>query len=399
MKKLVKPLHALYITQFLSAFADNMVLFLTLAVISLNNYPSYYLGVVQAAFFFAYVILAPFVGIFADKNAKSNVLLIGNLIKGLGVALLIVGVNPVLSYLVVGFGAVIYSPAKYGILPDLTKNEDELLNANGKVEAFTILSILVGSVFGGFLATKAESIGMTIPVLICILFYVISMVGTLWITKIEGNKGISYKGSVSNFFKDFKTLFKDPSINFSLIGSGAFWMSSAVIRLGFIALIPLTALGITSLDKISMLVATTAVGIVIGSLVTHYLVPAKHFYKCIRYGYLLAIVAIISVFSTSHIIFTIATLLIVGFMGGVFIVPLNTVIQDRGKVMIGAGKTVAVQNFINNLLMLIGVGLYTLITMSGTALSIKIALVGMGVLLIIFMLFLTFILGQLQNKN
>jgi len=382
MKKQAKPLQALYFTQFLSAFADNMVLFITLAIIMQKTLGDFYIGIVQAAFFVAYIILAPFVGLLADRNPKAKILMLGNGIKGIGILLLFLELDPALSYAIVGIGAVIYSPAKYGILPQLTKDENDLLVANGKIEGYTILAILTGTVAGGFLAAYSIPLAM----LACLLFYLLSAGLSLLIPNIDGTKSGSYKTAFQDFFRDIRDLFLIPKSQFSLIGTASFWMTSAVLRLAMFAWIPLV-LGITTTDKISMIVASTGIGIVIGSLVTPFLIPAKKYYRSYIYGFFM--VAIIFLFAgVSNLYLSIALLLFIGFMGGVFIVPMNSALQEVGHQKMGAGRAIAVQNFANNVLMLVGVGLYTLLSSQGV--GVITSILGMGGLLLLFVFYLMF---------
>jgi MFS transporter, LPLT family, lysophospholipid transporter len=355
----MKPIQTLYVTQFLSAFADNMILFITLAIIKQNAYPDYYIGVVQASFLVAFVVLAPFVGAYADKNAKAHVLLVGNAIKAIGIIALFMNIDPAVSYGIVGIGAAVYSPAKYGILPSLTHSESELLKANARIEGFTIMAILLGSVCGGLLA----KLSLNGSILACFAFYLISLLMTLQIPKIQGNSNIRYIKEAKAFASDFTILFKDRATRFSLLGTGSFWMTSSVVRLAIIAWVP-AHLGIQSIDQISMLVAITGIGIMAGALMTPKLIPARKYYNSYVFG-LLMIVSILLFPLITNLSVTIVLLLLVGFSGGVFIVPMNTVLQDRGQGMVGAGKTIAVQNLLENAMMLAGVGLYTQISKIG----------------------------------
>lgn len=371
-----KPLQKLYFTQFLSAFADNMILFITLAIIHQRAYPDFYIGVVQGAFLLAYVVLAPFVGSFADKNAKSQVLLAGNALKAAGIVALLAGLNPAWSYAIVGVGAAVYSPAKYGILPELTNGDSELLKANARLEGYTIFAILTGSVCGGFMA----KLSITTATVVCLAIYLVSLLMTLSIPKLPGNPAIRYSKDIRLFFRDLVTLFADPKTRFSLLGTGSFWMTSSVVRLAVIAWVPLH-IGIESVDQISMLVAVTGVGIMLGAILTPYFIPLKRFFNAYRFGLLMVFVLLLVPF-VYNLYLTIALLLLIGFCGGVFIVPMNAVLQDEGHRKVGAGKTIAVQNLMDNGLMLIGVGGYTQITKLGV--SPDSSLVGIAVILLLF---------------
>jgi LPLT family lysophospholipid transporter-like MFS transporter len=380
LQRILKPLNALLFTQFLSAFADNMILFITLAMIKQYALPDFYIGVVQGAFLFAFVILAPFVGAFADKNSKSHVLLIGNAIKAVGIVALFAGLDPAISYAIVGIGAAVYSPAKYGILTELTATESELLHANAKMEAFTILAILTGSLAGGMLSQYSLSLAMVV----CLALYVISLLASFLIPKGPSNAAIRYNREMLIFFKDTAKLFADRKTRFSLIGTGSFWMSSAVFRLAIIAWAPIH-LAIQSLDQISMLTAITGIGIMFGALLTPKLIPIKRYFNAYRFGALMIVAMLIFPF-LNNLILTIVLLLVIGFAGGVFIVPMNSALQEEGHKMVGAGKTIAIQNMVENVLMLAGVGVYTQITKLGT--SADGSILGVALIMILFVAFL-----------
>jgi MFS transporter, LPLT family, lysophospholipid transporter len=384
-----RSLKILYFSQFLSAFADNMILYITLAIINANHYPAIYLAIVQACFLLAYVVLAPFVGTFADRNAKSAVLWMGNGIKGAGILLLILGLDPAFCYAIVGIGAALYSPAKYGILTELTSTDHELLKANAKLEGYTIFAILTGSVAGGFLA--GYSIGLAMGA--TMLLYAISLGVALWIPKRPGRDNLRYAKELRIFFSDTARLFDNPKTSFSLIGTGSFWMTSAVVRLAIIAWIPLH-LGITSINIISMLTAVTGVGIIIGSLSTPALIPVRKYFNSYRYGLFMVLLLLILPW-LHNVTATIGLLLLVGFSGGVFIVPMNTALQEAGNGMVGVGKTIAVQNLVENVLMLAGVGLYSIVGTKG--ISVETSLTGIALVLFLFVGYLILQLRKVKD--
>ncbi|QQE74343.1 lysophospholipid transporter LplT [Brevibacillus composti] len=387
MRFRMRPLQALYFTQFLSAFADNMILFVIANLLQDNGFSPVMLALVSMAFFLPYIILAPLVGPFADKHPKSYVLVIGNLIKVLGVLLLLVIDQSsilllMLSYFTVGVGAVVYSPAKYGILPELTKNEEELFHANARIEAYTIIAILTGIGGGGAIAAMTPTV---VSSLICLGMYGLSVLMTFAIPRINGNPMTRYGTETRLFFAHFFQLLKKPETGFAIIGTGAFWMSSAVLRVAVIAWIPIS-LGIDPKSSaVSLILATTSIGIITGAFLAPRLIPLQRFYRSLLYGFLMFV--LILLFPFFHITaVSIVLLLMVGFMGGVFIVPMNTVLQDEGKKMMGTGKTIAIQNFAENALMLIGSGIYYIIVYLGV--SISGAIVAQGLLLLLFLLYL-----------
>lgn len=377
MKFRPSPLGALFGAQFLSAFVDNMILFIAQAIIRRDGYPDYYLPFVQSTFLASYILLSPWVGRFADKKAKANVLIVGNFVKTAGVALLLLEANPALSYAVVGIGAVIYSPAKYGILPFLTRGEDELLRANSGLESYTILAILAGSVTGGFLADMS----ITLALAISIALYGASIGINTFIPKDAGNRSISYGNAIREFFSDTATLLRHPQSHYSLVGTGSFWLASAVLRMIIFAWVPLT-LGITSGTAISMIIAVTGIGIAVGATVTPYLISIRTYRRTVWFGFAMGL-GIMAFLMISSLPVTVVFLLLVGALGGIYIVPMNACLQQVGHHTVGAGKTIAVQNFMENTFMFLGVGAYTLATKGGVATNASLAATGIVLLLLV----------------
>ncbi|MFB9330637.1 lysophospholipid transporter LplT [Paenibacillus aurantiacus] len=389
----LSPLNAVVLTQFLSAFADNLNFFLIVGMVKRQGVenPDTTVAYIQIAFLCAYVLLAPIVGAFADKKAKSHVLLIGNLLKAAGIALLLFGLPPALCYLFVGIGAVVYSPAKYGILTELTNSEDELLRANAKVEGSTILAILLGTVAGGFLAQNSD-----LPaILVCLALFLISLAMTLLIPARGGDPSIRYGTEAMQFLRDAGTLFRNPRSRFSLIGTGSFWLTAAVLRIALIAWLPVN-LGITDTDQQSMMIGTTAIGVVVSAFVTPRWVPAGMLHRAFYFG-LLMVAMVMSAAFTHTLWLTILLLFLIGLFGGIFVIPLNTMLQEEGKSLIGAGKTIAVQNFSENVLTVSGLTIY--LTLSEMGVSVNGSVIGTGVVLLLFILFLSTQMGKIRTTR
>ncbi|MCS7464347.1 lysophospholipid transporter LplT [Paenibacillus doosanensis] len=393
----LKALNALYVTQFLSAFADNMSLLVIAGLLTRGGFSAESLALVTMAFFLPYIILAPFVGPFADKYPKSRVLIAGNAVKLLGIVLLLLIdtsgiVWLMLCYFTVGVGAVIYSPAKYGILPELTGTNEELFKANSRIEAYTILAILTGIGGGGAVVAAVPPVYAS---LVCAALYAISLAMTLRIPRIPGDASIRYAKEALLFYRSAGRLFRHPVTAFSLVGTGAFWMSSAVLRTAVLAWIP-AALGYKEGDvRVSLLLATTSIGIIIGAFLAPRLVTLTHFYRSVRFGFIMAVLVLLFPW-IHHTGVAIAFLLAVGCMGGVFIVPMNTVLQEEGLRIAGAGKTIAVQNLTENTLMLVGSALYYAAVNYGA--SISGAIVLQGGLLLLFLVYLGLRIGKVKPE-
>ncbi|MDN9011505.1 lysophospholipid transporter LplT [Brevibacillus laterosporus] len=393
-----KALKYLYITQFLSAFADNMALFVIANLLRQNGFSPVALALVSMAFFVPFIVMAPVVGPIADKHSKTAVLLVGNFLKLLGIVLLMsVDHQSIIalmaSYFTVGIGAVVYSPAKYGILVELTENEMELFEANSRIEAYTILAILLGIGGGGAIAAVTS---VVVSSSICLLLFAASIAMTFYIPMQRGNRHIKIGKEVRLFFENFQLLYRHPTTHYALIGTGAFWMSSAVLRIAVLAWIPL-ALGFAENDfRVSLILATTSIGIIGGAFFAPKVIPLSRFTKAILYGFLMT--GCIMLFPWIHSTFiAILMLLAVGFMGGVFIVPMNTVIQEQGLQIIGSGKTIAVQNFVENSLMLGGTVIYYAVAYMGG--SVSFAILFQGILLVVFLGYLVIKIPEVDRAR
>jgi LPLT family lysophospholipid transporter-like MFS transporter len=375
-------LQAVVWTQFLSAFADNLNFFLIVGMVKREGVsdPDGTVTYIQMAFLFAYVILAPIVGAFTDKKAKSRVLLLGNVLKATGILLLLFGISPAICYFFVGVGAVVYSPGKYGILSELTKSEGELLRANAQVEGSTILAILLGTVAGGFLAVNSD-----LPaILVCLFIYLLSLGMTFLVPVKAGNPHIRYREAAGQFFRDFMKLFRNQRSRFSLLGTGAFWLTASVLRIALIAWLPLN-LGIEDTDQQSMIIGVTALGVVASAWLTPKLVPEGRLYRGFYYG-IAMVSAVMAANFTDKLWLTVTLLFITGVMGGIFLIPLNTMLQEEGKSAVGSGRTIAVQNFVENSLTVIGLFLYLMLRSINV--SVNYSVIGIGLVLTLFFIYL-----------
>jgi MFS transporter, LPLT family, lysophospholipid transporter len=345
---------AVLIAQFVSALADNALLFAAIALLKSYAAPSWQIPMLQEFFVLAFILLAPFVGPFADGFPKGRVMLIANILKLFGAAAMFAGVNPLVAYGMVGIGAAAYSPAKYGILSELVSAE-KLVKANGLMEGSTIVAILSGAVLGGKLADISISIAL-ISVCAC---YFLAAVANIFIPRLPiarpDTKFQPFK-LAEEFFEALKTLAFNKDARFSLIGSSIFWGAGSTLRLLLIAWVPI-ALGITDLSLPANLSGAVAIGIAIGAALASYFVSLKNINRVLPAGLLIGV--FIMLFAhTTHLYSTIALLVLIGAAGGFYVVPLNALLQERGHETVGAGNAVAIQNFFENLSMMILVGLY-----------------------------------------
>jgi len=348
-----KQIYPLLFAQFLSAFADNAVLFTVIAIVMHSSHTeSWYIPAVQSAFTIAYVVLAPWVGEIADTHAKPRILLIANLIKATGAGLLLLNVEPILAYSIVGVGAAIYNPVKYGILPELA-DHNYLVKANSLMEGSTILAILLGMMAGAAAADYSTQLSL----LGTVVLFILSAMLTVFLPK--GTISKANPGSkIIAFGKEIGEFFTLPRSSFAILGGGLFWLAAATLRVIIIAWAPLVLMTKNTTD-IAFLTLFLAIGIILGSAIVILLIPIEKIRRARIPSYLMA-VFVVALSMTDSIWPARIALLLIGVMGGMFIVPINAVLQELGKQSIGSGRAVALQGFFNNVAMLVGVGCYTL---------------------------------------
>ncbi|YCI82294.1 lysophospholipid transporter LplT [Enterobacteriaceae bacterium] len=360
---------AVIAAQFLSAFGDNALLFVTLAVLKAQFYPDWSQPVLQMVFVGAYILFAPFVGQIADSFAKGRVMMFANTLKLLGAASICIGVNPFIGYTLVGIGAAAYSPAKYGILGELTSG-DKLVKANGLMESSTIAAILLGSVAGGILA----DLNLLLALGLCAVMYAAAVVANLFIpTLVAARPGQSWRfGPMTrSFFCASLTLWRNDETRFSLMGTSLFWGAGVTLRFLLVLWVP-HALGITDNATPTYLNAMVAIGIVIGAGAAAKLVTLENVARCMPAGVLIGVA--VTIFAVQQALLpAYALLILIGVLGGFFVVPLNALLQERGKHTVGAGNAIAVQNLGENTAMLLMLGLYSLAVKAGAP------VVGIGV--------------------
>lgn len=360
---------AVMAAQFFSAFGDNALLFVTLAVIKQQHYPDWSQSILQMVFVAAYLILSPFVGQIADSFAKGRVMMFANTLKLLGALLIGFGLNPFIGYTLVGIGAAAYSPAKYGILGEIARGE-QLVKANGLMEASTIAAILTGSVMGGLLADWSLPMALGI----CALTYAIAVVANCYIPHLVAVRpGISWhpKTMVYHFASACRVLWRDGETRFSLLGTSLFWGAGVTLRFLLVLWVPL-ALGITDNATPTLLNAMVAVGIVFGAGAAAKWVTLETVKRAMPAGVMIGVVVVL--FAVQHSMLNAYLLLLaIGVCGGFFVVPLNALLQERGKHSVGAGNAIAVQNLYENSAMLLMLGLYSL------AIKLGAPVVGVGI--------------------
>ena len=380
--------------QFFSSLADNALLIAAIALLIEMHAPEWIKPLLKLFFTISYVALAPFVGAFADSMPKGKVMFVTNTIKVVGCLLMFFTVHPLLAYGVVGFGAAAYSPAKYGILTELLPPE-KLVAANGWIEGTTVGSIILGTMVGGALISPAVSrtlLGLDFPlidtgvdtpaesaIVVIAFFYVIAALFNLRIP----DTGARYPHQernpfrlIADFAHCFVVLWKDKLGQISLAVTTLFWGAGATLQ--FIVLEWAKNALHLPLNKAAILQGVVAVGIAIGAVVAARFVPLRGSLRVLPVGVAMGVVVpVMTLVSTLDIAYPL--LVLVGTMAGFFVVPMNALLQHRGHVLMSAGHSIAVQNFNENLNVLLMLGLYALLVRLNLHINWIIALFGLFV--------------------
>lgn len=388
-----KGFYTVMAAQFFSSLADNALLIAAIALLVQVDAPEWMTPLLKLFFVLSYVVLAAFVGAFADAFPKGKVMLITNGIKVLGCLMMLLGSHPLLAYGVVGFGAAAYSPAKYGILTELLPAE-KLVAANGWIEGLTVSSIILGTALGGIListhvsdfllelklfTTLGIDTAADAAMLVIIVFYLLAAVFNLRIPL----TGAVYERQAHNpvhlvrdFAHCFTTLWKDRLGQISLAVTTLFWGAGATLQ--FIVLKWAEECLDMSLSRGAVLQAVVAVGVALGAVLAAMRVPLKRSLSVLPAGLVMGFVVMLMAFFSKdafpdyvfhigrfhvplYLLLAYVFLMFIGGLAGYFVVPMNALLQHRGHVLLSAGHSIAVQNFNENLSILVMLCMYALL--------------------------------------
>ncbi len=361
--------------QFFSALADNALLIAAIAALRDMQAPAEYEPLLKTFFTVSYVILAAFVGAFADSMPKWRVMFISNTIKIVGCGMMFFSVHPLVAYAVVGLGAAAYSPAKYGILTEYLPHR-LLVVANGWIEGLTVGAIILGVVVGGMLIKPdiaQHLLAFDFPVVdtgidtvgemtLCVVgaLYVLAAVFNLYIPETDVDHKPLKKNPwylIHEFNHCLTLLWRDRLGQVSLAVTTLFWGAGATLQ--FIVIKWAEASLQLDLSKSSMLQGVTAVGVAHGAVVAARFITLRRSVRVIPLGIAMGIIVLVMNF-VHAVWLAIPLLILIGGLSGFFVVPMNALLQHRGHILMGAGHSIAVQNFNENLSILIMTGLYYL---------------------------------------
>ncbi|MBN3853050.1 MULTISPECIES: lysophospholipid transporter LplT [unclassified Paraburkholderia] len=410
-----KGFYTIMAAQFFSSLADNALLIAAIALLKDLHAPNWMTPLLKLFFVLSYVVLAAFVGAFADSRPKGRVMFITNTIKVVGCAMMLAGTHPLLAYGVVGFGAAAYSPAKYGILTELLPPE-RLVAANGWIEGTTVGSIILGTVLGGALISphiaahviRHTPASINTPaeaaMLVIMGIYVIAALFNLRIPDTGARYPRQEHGVIrliTDFADCFNTLWHDKLGQISLAVTTLFWGAGATLQ--FIVLKwAEVSLGM-SLSEGAVLQAVVAVGVAAGAMIAAARIPLKKSLSVLPVGIMMGIAVMIMAFYTrnlfpphwglhighmripGYLLCAYLFLMVVGALSGFFVVPMNALLQHRGHVLLSAGHSIAVQNFNENLSVLVMLCLYAVLVWLDVPVTLVIVLFGTFVCLMMWL--------------
>ena len=358
--------------QFFSSLADNALFIAAVELLKTDRAPTWQAAALVPMFALFYVVLAPFVGAFADSRPKGQVMFVSNAIKVVGCLMMLFGVHPLLAYAIVGLGAAAYSPAKYGILTELLP-PSQLVKANGWIEGLTIASIILGILLGGQLVGNALSsrlLAIDLPFIdtgidtaseaaIFVLIFIYAIAA--WFNLRIPSTGVEMRPIPKNpleLVPDFWTcngrLWRDKLGQISLATTTLFWGVSGNLRYIILAW-SAAALGYST-TQASSLSGVVAFGTAAGAILASMRMKLDRATSVMPLGILMGLLVIAMNF-IDNVWVAAPFLILMGALGGYLVVPMNALLQHRGHNLMGAGRSIAVQNF-NEQACILGLGAF-----------------------------------------
>jgi len=426
---MTRGFYVIMAAQFFSSLADNALLIAAIALLRDIQAPAWMTPMLKLFFVVSYVALAAFVGAFADSFPKARVMFITNMIKIGGCMMMFLGAHPLLAYAVVGFGAAAYSPAKYGIVTELLPPE-KLVVANGWIEGLTVTSIIIGFLIGGVLIDRNVAawllardvpiidMGIDLPaeaaIAVIVWLYVVAAAINLMIV----DTGARYAKQhvhpwklLVGFVHCCTVLWRDKLGQISLAVTTLFWGAGATLQ--FIVLKWAEIVLGLDLARAAILQAVVAVGITMGAVYAAATVPLKKALNVLPVGIAMGVIVAGAAFyspamvpegairlgsinATYFLLIACGILVLIGMLAGYFVVPMNALLQHRGYVLLSAGHSIAVQNFNENLSILVMLGLYAVLVWLDLRLQTVMLLFGLFVAVTMLLVLLRHQFNQRQ---
>ena len=400
--------------QFFSSLADNALLVAAIALLMQSHEPSWLTPYLKFFFVLSYVLLAPYVGAFADRLPKGQVMFLSNLVKIVGCALMLFDLNPLAAYALVGLGAAAYSPAKYGILTEYLP-PTKLVLANGWIEGLTVASIILGTMLGGVLINQTVAthlLDLDLPIIdtgidtpaeaalvVIVVIYAVAAVFNLYVPR-TGATLKHLHGSPIATLKDFyrcnARLWFDKLGQISLAVTTLFWGVGATLQ--FIVIEWSKASLGFDLSRAAILQGVVALGVAGGAIAASVKVPLHYSVRVIPLGIAMGIVVMAMVLAHS-IVIAVPLMVLIGALAGLFVVPMNALLQHRGHNLMGAGRSIAVQNFNENLSILAIIALYSLLLRVGLSIYSVILIFGSFVALTMTLVLLWYLRNRRLHRR
>lgn len=366
--------YSLLFSQFFSSLADNALLILLISILQSRGEEAYWIPVVKLLFTVAFVFTGPWAGVISDTWSKNKVMFASNALRCLACFAILLGMNPIVCFMAAGLGAAVFSPAKYGWVME-SSHPHSFMKANGWLEIFTITGILLGVVLGGLLTgLNWHRIGIewltdrldaslgheTISILVVAMVYLVSLLITLDIPspKVQTiSRKWAFVETWNRFVDDQKMLWRDKEGFISLFVTTQFWGVTAVMQLLTLAWAQSTLH--FNLSQATFLQAYAAIGVAIGSALAGKWIQLRHAPWVLGVGVAMGLLLPIMNWVADWT-WAVGVTMTMGLMGGVFVVPMNALLQARGTALMTSGRSIAVQNSCENLNVLVSLGLYSL---------------------------------------
>lgn len=387
--------HTLIAAQFFSALADNALLIVGIALLREMGQPIWWAPLLKLCFTVAYVGLAPVVGLIADGWPKVALMTCMNGLKAVGVGAMALGLDPLLSFGIVGIAAACYAPAKYGLITEIVP-PTRLVAANGWIEVSVVCSVLLGTLVGGLLVSPwwmstLTGLGAEHPLTasLCALLGVYAVAALLQLRVPES--GIVYpraphhpRAILRDFYISNAALWRDRlGGRLSLSMTTLFWGAGATLQLAVLQWAQ-DVLGLR-LNQGAYLQATVAIGVVAGAGLAGRWIALHHSLKVMPLGLMLGALMLGTPWVTS-LGWALPAMVLVGAVGGAMVVPMNALLQHRGVQILSAGRSIAVQGFNENLSILLMLGTYALLQAAGVPLVWLMSGLGLFVCLCVLVL-------------
>ena len=384
--------------QFFSSLADSALFILCVSLVATLSFPQWMTPMLKMGFVLSYIVLAPFAGAFADRFPKGRVMLLTNTVKMLGCSLILAKANPLLAYGIVGLGASAYSPAKYGILAEVLPPR-RLVAANGWIEGTTVLAMILGTVLGGVLSANPQAIAwllhLTVPWRATPIGMAVAVIVMTYLLATLLNLPVMHAGArpadarrplpalLADFYRCNRTLWQDREGRISLGVTSLFWGSGMVLQVLLLTWAQ-NVLGL-ALDRAAALQGVFALGVAVGAVAAGKAVPLVRSLSVMPLGAVMG-VGLCAMVWVHSVAVALPLLLAIGILAGLFVVPMNAILQHRGHRLMPAGQSIAVQNFNENLAILAMTSTYALALQAQLRLDTVLVLLGLLIVLVTLVL-------------